>query len=734
MNKRRYFYSLPIILLLIAVAAGWFATEYLGKRARQETIRESRGDASALSIYACSTFSHFEAAVKSLAGSPSIAPALTSGRGQDMERANGTLDRYNSGMKASVTYLMDAAGMTVASSNRKDMDSFVGKSYSFRPYFQAAAKGKPGHYFAVGITSGKMGFYASCPVKNQLGKVLGVVTMKKDLDDMEDFFSQYSVSFLVSPDGIIFLSSSPSMVLKSLWPLDKITRDKLIASRQFGDELSGAALLEKDFADGTELTLEGKAYFVCREAIDSDGWLVVLLAPTSLVRIYKLIGILATVSVCLLIMSFSGIIYAMDRSGEAIRHAEESNRLLLHAAGQGILGVDTTGQVTFVNPAALRMLGFTEEEMLGQKAHALIHHSHKDGSAYPAEDCPMYASYTRAAENHAIEEWLWRKEGSSFPVEYTSMPITRDGRLVGAVVTYKDITRREHAEAILRESEERYRMAIEHSNDAVALVEGDEHIYVNQKFLDTFGYENPEDIIGKSTFTIVHPDDREMVLEYNRKRQTGEPVPSRYEFKGIKKDGTILFIEVSAAKITYRGKSVSLAYLRDMTERKHMEEQLHAMSLTDELTGLYNRRGFLALSEQQLKIAERAKKDMLFFFADLDKLKLINDILGHQEGDKAIFEIASILKEVFRESDIIGRMGGDEFAVLAINTTDETGEVLRTRLRTTVANYNRPEGRNYQLSLSIGIAHFDPETPSTLDELMVQADTLMYEEKRGKQK
>jgi diguanylate cyclase (GGDEF)-like protein len=170
-----------------------------------------------------------------------------------------------------------------------------------------------------------------------------------------------------------------------------------------------------------------------------------------------------------------------------------------------------------------------------------------------------------------------------------------------------------------------------------------------------------------------------------------------------------------------------------MTERKHLEQQLHTMSFTDELTGLYNRRGFITLSEQQLKIAERTKKDMLLFFADLDRMKRINDTLGHQEGDKALIEITTILKEVFRESDIIGRIGGDEFAILAIDTTDETRDVLTMRLYNTLDNYNRPEGRNYQISLSIGIAHYNPETPSTLDELMAQADTLMYEEKRDKQ-
>ncbi len=220
----------------------------------------------------------------------------------------------------------------------------------------------------------------------------------------------------------------------------------MIASQQFGNKLSETVFLKKEIADGTEVTLEGKVYFVSRKVIDSDGWSIVLLTPTERIRIYKLIGILATIFICLLIIIFSSVLYFTDRSREAVRQSEERKRLLLHAAGEGIFGVDVTGQLTFVNPAALRILGFAEEEMLGQNVHALIHHSHENGSNYPEEDCPMYASYTKAAESHVTDEILWRKDGSSFPGEYSSMPITKDGKVMGAVVTFKDITERKRAE------------------------------------------------------------------------------------------------------------------------------------------------------------------------------------------------------------------------------------------------------------------------------------------------
>lgn len=199
------------------------------------------------------------------------------------------------------------------------------------------------------------------------------------------------------------------------------------------------------------------------------------------------------------------------------------------------------------------------------------------------------------------------------------------------------------------------------------------------------------------------------------------------------KEGKLVDVEFVSNVYESNGNKVIQCNIRNITERKSLEAKLLTMSMSDELTGLYNRRGFFTLAQQQLKVAERTKQNMLLFFADLDQMKQINDTLGHQEGDKALVDIATILKEVFRESDIIGRIGGDEFAVLAIDTNDETRDILLMRLDNSLYNFNRPEGRNYQLFLSIGISQYNSGFPSSLDELMAQADILMYEEKKNKQ-
>jgi diguanylate cyclase (GGDEF)-like protein len=163
------------------------------------------------------------------------------------------------------------------------------------------------------------------------------------------------------------------------------------------------------------------------------------------------------------------------------------------------------------------------------------------------------------------------------------------------------------------------------------------------------------------------------------------------------------------------------------------EEALLALSLTDELTGLYNRRRFFVLTEQYLKVAIRAKKRSLLLYIDMDDLKWINDHCGHSDGDQALIDLGSILKKTFRESDIIARIGGDEFVVL-LESTDENDEMLITRLYESIRDYNAKVSQDYKLSISVGAAQFDPEYPISIDELLSKADALMYAQKRKKRK
>lgn len=167
-----------------------------------------------------------------------------------------------------------------------------------------------------------------------------------------------------------------------------------------------------------------------------------------------------------------------------------------------------------------------------------------------------------------------------------------------------------------------------------------------------------------------------------------------------------------------------------------LQAELGSLALSDELTGLYNRRGFLALAERQLKLGRRSGRAILVFFADVDGLKQINDKFGHKEGDLALVHAAQVLEKTFRDSDIVARFGGDEFAVLALEVSGHSESTIRARLEQNLHELNAQQSR-YTLSISLGAMRFDPrspKSPASIEQLMIQADEAMYEEKRLRSK
>lgn len=180
-----------------------------------------------------------------------------------------------------------------------------------------------------------------------------------------------------------------------------------------------------------------------------------------------------------------------------------------------------------------------------------------------------------------------------------------------------------------------------------------------------------------------------------------------------------------------------LQFLADKLYQKveELEEanaRLRSLSLTDELTGLNNRRGFLILAAGLLKFARRANHPLCLLYIDMDCLKHVNDTFGHAEGDLALAHFVHILTETFRDSDVIGRMGGDEFVVLTIDAAEKDIAVIQARLQSNVNEYNLQSVRGYTLSFSLGVIQVDLNSTFTIETLLTQADAVMYEQKRLK--
>jgi diguanylate cyclase (GGDEF)-like protein/PAS domain S-box-containing protein len=299
------------------------------------------------------------------------------------------------------------------------------------------------------------------------------------------------------------------------------------------------------------------------------------------------------------------------------------------------------------------------------------------------------------------------------------------------VAVYHDVTSERRAEQALAESEQRWRVLSESSFEGVAITSQGKVVDSNANFAAWLGRESRE-LIGLEGIDLFVPEDRDHV-----RAQSGAEV-GLYEARMRHKDGSLFHVEVRGRTTEFQGQAVRIAVVRDISDRKLREaetvrhaEELRALSLRDELTQLYNRRGFLELARQQLRTACRTQRQAALFFADLNGMKAINDGWGHDAGDHAIVATAEILTNTFRGSDIVARLGGDEFAILAPEC-DETGVALAcARVQLAVEAFNTRRTEPFHMSVSLGAAIYDPEQPIELETLMEVADSRMYQQKRA---
>jgi len=175
-----------------------------------------------------------------------------------------------------------------------------------------------------------------------------------------------------------------------------------------------------------------------------------------------------------------------------------------------------------------------------------------------------------------------------------------------------------------------------------------------------------------------------------------------------------------------------LGHAQDVTELIEAQKQLKNLSLTDDLTGLYNRRGFLAMAEQQIRLErhEGTARGLTFMFADMDGLKRLNDIYGHEAGSDAIKDLAKIFSAALRDSDLVARWGGDEFVILAIGSQDQGSDLMKERISRMIDEFNLTSERRYALSCNIGVAPIPVDGNQPFESVLAKADEAMYAEKR----
>ena len=313
--------------------------------------------------------------------------------------------------------------------------------------------------------------------------------------------------------------------------------------------------------------------------------------------------------------------------------------------------------------------------------------------------------------------------------------------LLSLLSVHRDVDSLRRTAEELATSEEYFRLLAENSSDLVRT--HDLHaktLYVSPSVERMLGY-TPEEFLAFPPLALVHPDDVKLVapdLEF--------PISERLqqaplEYRILHKDGTYRWLEINFASRRDSDGNVTgvQSSARDVTERRLAEqrlttqaEQLRNLSLHDELTGLFNRRGWLEHARQGHRLATREKRPCAVIFADLNGMKQINDQHGHEDGDRALQDTARILRAACREVDVIARFGGDEFVVFALDFAQAGLEAFRVRAQGAIAEQNLTGLRSFRLSISIGAAFFRPDKPETLAELLDRADREMYERKRAR--
>lgn len=362
----------PYIFLGVVLVAAFFLTWFLFKKGSARLDNDAHASVSVISNAITQSIRHARSTAGSLAGSPWIAPALMTRSDADIRNANSVLDRYQSSFDYAVCYLLDDRGDVVASSNRNASDSFVGENYAFRPYFQEAIEGKPSFYAALGVTSKERGFYTAYPVTDSQRNVIGIVVIKDRIEGIRNILLPNSHAFYASPEGVIFISSDPSLVLKSLRPLTDAEREKIRKSEQFGPG-PFEPLFDEKFEEGRKVRFKDQNFRCFLVPLDPPGWGLVYLAPMAVPEQYFWFGIVISLFACGLAVSF--IVWSRSREKDLARILENEERFAaaMKSSAIGIALVGLDGKWLQVNRSLCLIVGYSEEELLRKNFQDITH-------------------------------------------------------------------------------------------------------------------------------------------------------------------------------------------------------------------------------------------------------------------------------------------------------------------------------------------------------------------------
>ena len=458
-------------------------------------------------------------------------------------------------------------------------------------------------------------------------------------------------------------------------------------------------------------------------------------------------------------------------------HEHRNLQLIFNAAGEGIYGLDLEGKTTFINPAACKLLGYKESELIGVCMHEKVHYNYPDGAPYSKEKCYMYAAFKHGKAYHIVNEVLWGKDGRAFEVEYTSTPIIESGKIVGAVVTFIDVSSEARFRHVINEIakiQERYisgeskqslfdyllQFLIKHTESEFGFIGGiiskpGEEAYMRSYALSNIAWDNKskkryEDNIKKGL------DFRNLNTLFGHTITTGEVVISNAPDKdersgGVPKGhpklraymgvpiygsvGLIGMIGLANKKEGYNPSTVNelkpiTNMLSSIIDSLNSSEIITNMARIDSLTGLYNRHYFEGKISDVIARHKDAQKIFAIMKLDLKNFKSVNDLYGHRAGDSILYQFSNRIKNIVKQTDFLARIGGDEFCIILgeMKNIENAKEIATRIIKSSLTPY---ETNNKEIicKASIGIATY-PDAGESPEILLRHLDFALYEAKQ----
>ena len=563
-----------LLFFIIVLILSWVMVNSLGEYSKKKERKIARLNLNVLSHRLKDILVKTEEVAEALSISSRARDVVKYNDGLAKERADILLRSYKKAFQMDTCYILNKKGVAVAALNKDREDSFLGKTFSSFSYFKKAIEGKRGYYFALNHYPHKWYFYASSPIKDKKGNIIGVAVVGSNLDELIHDLKMFGYSFLISPERIIFISSDGKITFKSFYSSNKASKKNMILSDKF-EGVDFTPLFTKDYLFPEEVFFKGESYYLIKNFVGHGGWYLVALWPMTVVLITRMIGLIIVMFIVSLFFVFFVVIHNYTNLLESVRRAYTERKAIFDVASAvAIIATDLEGKIKIFNKGAEHILGYSAYEVKGK--NICMFFSSK-GAFEPLD----FNSLVEQARSGLLqrEEYVWyRKDGRKITVD-VSVAYQRNSeeKTEGFIFMATDITKRKTMEEELRREKDRAKMYFDMAGAILLVLDRAGKVsLVNKKGCAILGYRDDE-IVGKDWFDNFLPVRvrEEARNVFNLLISGGKEPFSYYENPVLTKEGERIIAWHNTVIRGEKGEIIgTISSGEDITTRKKTEEDL----------------------------------------------------------------------------------------------------------------------------------------------------------------